>query len=132
MRTTTHLWPILIVAASAVDLGGVVAQAIGGELQTVSSSLDQRMGSTIFFDKATAPDFETKDLHGNPVTIASFKGKVVVLDFWAAWCQPCRKALPHVQDLAKQYQDQGVMVLAVGTADTHSAFQKWMTANAKD
>ncbi|MCP3904881.1 MAG: TlpA family protein disulfide reductase [Planctomycetes bacterium] len=60
-----------------------------------------------------APEFATKDLDGNAIALADFKGKVVVLDFWATWCAPCVQAMPHMQKLAERFADRPVTVLGV-------------------
>jgi len=78
---------------------------------------------------ALAPDFESKDLAGKTVRLADFKDKVVVLDFWATWCGPCMRSLPHTQAVAQRYQDQGVVVLANCTSDTRAAFEGWTKTN---
>jgi flagellar biosynthesis protein len=64
------------------------------------------------------------------VKLSDFKGKVVILDFWATWCGPCIASFPHTSQIAKQYKDQDVVVLASGTSDTIAAFKKWIPANA--
>ncbi len=61
----------------------------------------------------TAPDFATKDLFGKTLKLAEFKGRVVVLDFWATWCRPCVMSMPHVQKLSEKYAKQPVAVLGV-------------------
>lgn len=65
-------------------------------------------------DAIEAPDFVLYDLNGNRITMKSLSGKIVVLDFWATWCQPCREALPHFQRLYEQYKSsEKVEFLAV-------------------
>ena len=59
------------------------------------------------------PDFSLTSLDGQPITRDSLKGKVVVLDFWATWCAPCRAAIPHLETLYKTYKDQGLVVIGV-------------------
>lgn len=63
-----------------------------------------------------APDFTLKALDGTAVKLSSLKGQVVVLDFWASWCVPCKKELPALDGLARKWRDAGkpVTVLAVG------------------
>lgn len=60
-----------------------------------------------------APDFTLKDLEGNDFSLSETKGKVVILDFWATWCPPCRMEIPHFQELYEEYGDEGLVVLGV-------------------
>lgn len=76
-----------------------------------------------------APDFTTQDLAKKDVRLSDFKGKVIILDFWATWCGPCMAAMPHTQKVAAQYKDQGVVVLGSCTSDTRGAFERWVRAN---
>jgi thiol-disulfide isomerase/thioredoxin len=62
---------------------------------------------------APAPGWELKDVDGKPVNFSRFKGKVVVLDFWATWCGPCRSEIPGYVKLQEKYQDQGLVVIGV-------------------
>jgi len=78
---------------------------------------------------AMAPDFTTYDLDGKPVKLSDFRGRVVVLDFWATWCGPCMAAMPHTQEVAAQYKDQGVVVLGSCTSDTREKFEQWVRKN---
>ena len=73
-----------------------------------------------------APDFTVQDSSGNPVHLSDFKGKVVVIDFWATWCGPCQASLPHTNAVAKQFKDQNVVILGVNTADTKQNFESWL------
>lgn len=58
-----------------------------------------------------APDWELKDLNGKTVKLSDFKGKVVILDFWATWCGPCEMEIPSFVALQKKYRDQGLVVI---------------------
>jgi len=73
-----------------------------------------------------APDFTANDKDGHPVKLSDYKGKTVVLDFWATWCSPCQMSLPHTTALARQYAGKGVMVLAINVWDKPAAFQAWL------
>ncbi|MBD3170605.1 MAG: redoxin domain-containing protein [candidate division Zixibacteria bacterium] len=60
-----------------------------------------------------AYNFELKDLDGNTVKLSDFAGKVVLLDFWATWCKPCRAAIPFLRDLHEQYGDKDFVLIGV-------------------
>lgn len=64
---------------------------------------------------APAPGFTLKDLSGKTVSLSDFKGKVVLLDFWATFCGPCLKAMPKLQKLNDRYASQGFAVVGVAT-----------------
>jgi peroxiredoxin len=62
---------------------------------------------------APAPGWELKDVDGKPVNFSRFKGKVVVLDFWATWCGPCRAEIPGYVKLQDKYKDKGLVIIGV-------------------
>jgi len=70
--------------------------------------------------------FELQDLDGNRVDLQSLKGKVALLDFWASWCGPCVRELPHIEKLHRDFKDRGLVVLGVNNeeADVARAFVK--------
>ncbi|MDH4227892.1 MAG: TlpA family protein disulfide reductase [Deltaproteobacteria bacterium] len=60
-----------------------------------------------------APNFTLNDMAGKPVSLASYKGSVVFLDFWASWCAPCKEELPNINKFAEELQGSKFVVLAV-------------------
>jgi thiol-disulfide isomerase/thioredoxin len=69
-----------------------------------------------------APAFAITTIDGQKVSIDDLQGKVVLIDFWATWCGPCREALPHIKDIAKKFQGQPLVILSV-SLDTDE--EKW-------
>jgi thiol-disulfide isomerase/thioredoxin len=62
--------------------------------------------------------FTVNDMNGKPVSLEAYKGKVILLDFWATWCGPCKVEIPHFVELQKEYGDKGLAVLGLSVDDT--------------
>lgn len=68
---------------------------------------------------APAPPVVLKDLHGRTVRLADFKGRVVLVNFWATWCLPCRAEIPDLVKWQRQYKRQGLQVIGITYPPTH-------------
>lgn len=68
-------------------------------------------------ERALAPDFSLPDLQGHQLDLSAYRGKVVLLDFWATWCDPCREEIPHFVDLQNKYKDRGLQVIGISMDD---------------
>ena len=66
---------------------------------------------------SVAPDFSLMDLNRQPLDLANYRGKVVLLDFWATWCTPCRGEIPHFVEFQDKYRDQGLQVIGISMDD---------------
>src|SRR5690349_3789873 len=75
----------------------------------------------------TAPAIQLKDLRGREISLASLKGKVVVVDFWASWCGPCRESMPFLEKLSKSYKEKGLVVLGVNIDNEVKAAHKFLS-----
>jgi peroxiredoxin len=77
-----------------------------------------------------AADFTLRDLAGKPVRLSELKGQVVLLDFWASWCAPCKKELPALEALQKKYKAAGknVVVLTVNIDKDRANAEKFLSS----
>jgi len=66
---------------------------------------------------SVAPSFSLQDLEGKPLDLASYRGKVVLLNFWATWCTPCRGEIPHFVELQSQYGGRGLQIVGISMDD---------------
>ena len=103
------------------------------EATTDASSIQrlklQMQASKSFIIGAEAPDFTQKTPEGEDLSLSDLKGKVVLIDFWASWCGPCRKENPHVVKLYEKYKDQGFEILGVSLDKDK---KRWVQAIEKD
>jgi thiol-disulfide isomerase/thioredoxin len=106
-------------AFAVLCLPGVpVASAIAADLPPLSHSLTRQAPQP-------APALKLKDLDGQPYDLAQLKDKVVLINFWATWCPPCRREMPSMERLSRALQGEPFVVLAVDVgedADTIEAF----------
>ena len=113
------------------------------DLKEIVTSLDSTLNKSIYVQYLNkrisilettavgkpAPDFTQNDADGNPISLSSFKGKYLLVDFWASWCSPCRRANPHVVKLYSKYNKKGFEVLGVSF---DSDKERWLDAVDKD
>jgi peroxiredoxin len=93
-----------------------------GELEEVVS-IEKEWGD--------APDFTLPDLEGNRLTLSDFKGKVIILNFWATWCPPCREEIPDFVELYEEYKDDGLVIIGVNLDRGDSRAVKKFSKNYK-
>ncbi|MCK4417036.1 MAG: TlpA family protein disulfide reductase [Candidatus Latescibacteria bacterium] len=70
-----------------------------------------------------APDFSATDLEGKKVSLSDFRGKVVLLDFWATWCPPCREEIPELQKIFDEYKDKGLVIIGASSESSEKIRQ---------
>ncbi len=97
---------ILIIAlVSAVNILGCEKQQAEN---TLASEREHSFATAS--DSKRAADFALKTLDGKTVKLSDYKGKIVIIDFWATWCPPCRKGIPDLVEIQKQYKDKVVVI----------------------
>ena len=138
--TQTHPDSYITLQNISMDLGSMSYE----ELKKKYNSLSERVrlyGDTKEIESelavmertlpgAPAPDFTANDINGKPFTLSSLKGKVVILDFWASWCVPCRASNPHMKALYEKYHDKGLELVYVSDDDSNP--NAWKKAVEKD
>ncbi len=102
---------LLLVAALGVYLAMYDEAAAPASTHSVSSIQQGNLAAVVAVKPA--PDLRLKDLAGNEVTLSSYKGKVVVLNFWATWCGPCNIEMPWLVELHEQYHNQGFEIIGI-------------------
>lgn len=96
-------------------------------IATACVALSLLAGPVQALDKgASAPEISLKTLSGEAIKLSSLKGKVVLVDFWASWCAPCRESMPFLEKLSKTYKGQGLIVLGVNIDNDLEAARKFL------
>ena len=109
-------WVIAAAAIAALVYTLVPGLPAPGELvSTTSAAAAEACGANA---KPANLDFTVKDMNGQSVALSSFRGKVIVLDFWATWCPPCKAEIPGFVELQKQYGEKGLQIVGVSVDDT--------------
>ena len=98
-------------------------------LQTVKSRMALAAAPKAKVASRKAPEFSQPDANGKPVSLAAFKGKYVLLDFWASWCRPCRVENPNVVKAYNEFKDKNFTVFGVSLDENKDA---WLQAIQKD
>ena len=112
------------------DVGKTYLQLYGEDNHPSVKALAAKVkASEAFAVGAIAPDFKQKNPEGNEIALSDLKGKVVLVDFWASWCGPCRRENPNVKKLYDKYKDQGFEILGV-SLDRKK--ESWLAAIKKD
>ena len=125
MNRTTWVW-IVVVLAIAVMLVSAPYLANRAGLAKSRPSQNEMRGKP-------APEFSLESLQGNTVHLADYRGKAVLLNFWATWCQPCKIEMPWFEELQKEYGPQGLQVVGIAMDDASkediAKFAKQMGVN---
>ncbi|MDQ1469780.1 MAG: hypothetical protein QOJ99_1260, partial [Bryobacterales bacterium] len=115
-RMLSHII-LLTVKNLRIALVAVTALALGFTVACERNASAQREPVKDSKTRKAAPEFELKDATGKVVHLADYKGKVVLLDFWATWCGPCGIEIPWFVEFQRKYKDRGFEILGISMDD---------------
>jgi peroxiredoxin len=102
----------LLVAGVVVALAGCAPDEITSDWHRIEPRVE-------------APAFTLTQLDGGPVSLADYRGRVVIMEFWATWCGPCRFSLPSLEVIYKRFKDRGVAVLLLNQDEPPDKVRAW-------
>ena len=95
----------------------------------LSAGCVQETGVSTDWERVEPPkesvDFSVQQLDGSAVSLSGYRGRVVVMEFWATWCGPCRFSLPSLEVIYKRFRDRGVTVLLINQGEDADRVRKW-------
>jgi len=116
------LWILLLIIIILISIIAVIDLAVHAKSAAVGQTIvnrtdtrnDSKVGTKIGF---AAPDFTLQTVDGRQVSLSDYRGKPVILNFWASWCGPCRYEVPSFKSFHDKYENEGISILAVNTQD---------------
>lgn len=111
MRRTIHLCFLSIALAAALTSNGTLARGQSKLNYKVISNLEPMK------EYALTPEFSVIGTDGKKISLKDFRGKIVFLNFWASWCEPCREEMPAMERLYQEFKNKNFVVLAVSVKD---------------
>ncbi|MEM6320374.1 MAG: TlpA disulfide reductase family protein [Bacteroidota bacterium] len=116
-----------------VIYGKRLLKKYGDAYPELTAGLKQRInGVGPISDGELAPDFTQKTPHGTDLKLSDLRGKVVLVDFWASWCGPCRRENPHVKALYEKYSDKGFEILSVSLDRQEASWKRAIEQDGMD
>lgn len=111
MRKNIVTVAILIIAIAAISINFFKSQTDGKDVAEENATIaDAPVG---IYEGNLAPDFQLATLDGEAVKLSDYRGKKVILNFWATWCPPCKAEMPHMENFYKKNKENGIEILAV-------------------
>ena len=116
MKRTTLFRPLIAIAVLSLAAAGLSAQGAQGDRPWYADGLE-RLGFTVFEKPRAVSDFSAQALDGAPQSLSRLRGKIVILNFWATWCPPCRAEMPALDALWKKDKDKALAIMGVSLSE---------------
>jgi peroxiredoxin len=121
MVAASILAVLLVVDMTVLKDQGMLSQAgLTGQYSKIDNPKDLPAGLEV---ENRAPDFTLQTLKGDEVKLSDYRGKKVLLNFWATWCPPCKAEMPYMQEMYEKYKKEGFEILAVNSTVTEKSKQ---------
>jgi len=122
-------WVAAIALVAGLDAGAL--PQLFAQPSKAANSVDALVKSIGLSKPAmsNAPDFNLLDTSGSPVSLGGYRGKLVLLNFWATWCGPCREEMPSMENLSRNFGGQGMAVLAINQRENAAQVNRFMKTN---
>jgi thiol-disulfide isomerase/thioredoxin len=130
LKMAPGTWPVFVIGLLAFSISAcssssnkdaVVTTRVPSPTASTSGESHDTSDMTPKLKGKQAPDFTLKGLDGKTLSLSSFRGRPVVLNFWATWCGPCKVEMPWFEEFSKKYADRGLVVLGVANDDASPA-----------
>lgn len=108
-----RLVTLLLGAALLVSSAGCGSDDDRSPADAPKTSTEAQAGKSYETDPVPAPDLTMETLDGRQINLANQEGRVILVNFWATWCAPCRKEIPDLIDLHEKYESEGLMVVGI-------------------
>ena len=103
----------------------IIAIVLGLAAAALGFATHYWLRTTSITTPATATDFALRDLAGKTHSLADYRGKLVLLNFWATWCPPCRKEIPLFIELQRRYEKQGLQIVGISIDNPEAVARYW-------
>lgn len=128
--------PVRWIVAAVVAVGGgvmAVPMMLGNDPPVFESRTDGAgEASSCKAERQANLDFTLEDMHGAKVRLSEFKGRPILLNYWATWCGPCKVEIPIFNELYAKYKDQGLVILGVSVDDDGPTLQEFVKTTPMD
>ncbi len=121
---------ILFIVIIVIIVTAYIIYSKNGTKGTIPSQQELPKSQFSQSNESIAPDFNLKDLNGRSIKLSDYKGKIVILNFWAVWCKYCKQEMPDLNNLNKELEkDNEVVLLTIDTKESYDTVKQYFSSN---